>query len=136
MKKTNLSTRFTLYTELLFTLLPIIIIAIVRVIQKDFISIFMSIEWSIIALILFGLSIVKFSAGISKSKKKFSWQFVGFILSLIIVLGLIPTSIIIVIKITRPFYDFWLNIYQLILFILSIVCFFIPGAVGQELLDE
>jgi len=134
--KIDKTIKYVLSTELLFTLLPIIIIGIVRSAQNDFDKIFFNTEWSIIALILFGQSIVKFSSGISKSNEKFRWQFVALIISLIIVFGLIPTSIILVINLTKATPVFWLYIVQILLFVASIVCFFIPGAIGQKLLDE
>lgn len=128
--------KYILTSEFLFTLLPIIILLIVRSYENDFSAIFYNTEWSIISLILFGQSVVKFSSGISNSKAKFRWQLVALVISIIIIFGLIPSSIILVINLSSKSCSFGMYIAQIILFVISCITFFIVGALGQKMLDE
>jgi hypothetical protein len=134
--KIEKTVKYLLTSEFLFTLLPIVILIIVRSYQCDFKGIFYNTEWSIISIILFGQSVVKFSSGISNSNKKIKWQLVALIISLIIIFGLIPSVIILVLNLTSNSLSLGTYITQSILFILSSLTFFIIGTIGQKLLDE
>ena len=68
--KVDKTIKYILSSEFLFTLLPIVILVMVRLFQNDFNSIFYNTEWSVIAIILFGQSVVKFSSGISNTNEK------------------------------------------------------------------
>jgi hypothetical protein len=134
--KIDKTIKYILTSEFLFTLLPIIILLIVRSYESNFLAIFYNTEWSIIALILFGQSIVKFSSGISNSKEKFRWQLVALVISIIIIFGLIPSAIILVLNLSSKTLSNGTYIAQIILFIISGLTFFIVGALGQKMLDE
>jgi len=134
--KIDKTIKYILTSEFLFTLLPIIILLIARSYESNFSAIFYNTEWSIIALILFGQSIVKFSSGISNSKEKFRWQLVALVISIIIIFGLIPSAIILVLNLSSKTLSYGTYIAQIILFIISSLTFFIVGALGQKMLDE
>jgi hypothetical protein len=134
--KLDKTIKYILTSELLFTLLPIIILLIVRSYENNLSAIFYNTEWSIISLILFGQTIVKFSSGISNSNEKVRWQLVALVISLIIIFGLIPSSIILVINLLSETLSFSMYIAQIILFLISCITFFIVGAIGQKMLDE
>lgn len=127
---------YVLISEMLFTVLPLIVISIVRSYQCKFELIFYNTEWAMMSIILFGQSIVKFSSGIANSSLKFRWQLVSMIISLIIIFGLIPSIIILIISLLNDEKMFWLHFAQITLFILSIITFFIIGYLGQKLIDE
>lgn len=128
--------KYILTSEFLFTLLPIIILFIVRSYNNNLIGLFYNTEWSVISLILYGQSIVKFSSGISNSNSKFRWQSVALVISIIIIFGLIPSSIILVINLLNDSKCLGMYITQILLFILSCFTFFIVGALGQKMLEE
>src|SRR5690606_24567281 len=113
--KIDRTIKYVLSSELIFTLLPIIILLIVRSYENDYSKIFYNSEWSIISIILFGQSIVKFSSGIANSKETFRWQLVALVISLIIVFGLIPASIILVLNLTCSNISLGMAILQLIM---------------------
>jgi len=127
---------YVLISEMLFTVLPLIVISIVRSYQCKFELIFYNTEWAMMSIILFGQSIVKFSSGIANSSLKFRWQLVSMIISLIIIFGLIPSIIILIISLLNDEKMFGLHFAQITLFILSIITFFIVGYLGQKLIDE
>lgn len=134
--KIDKTIKYILTSEFLFTLLPIIILLIVRSYESNFKAIFFNTEWSIIALILFGQSIVKFSSGISNSQAKFRWQLVALVISLIIIFGLIPSAIILVLNLSSKTLSNGTYIVQFVLFIISSITFFMVGAIGQKMLEE
>lgn len=127
---------YILISELLFTILPILIVLIVRSYESKFELIFYNTEWSIMAIILYGQSIVKFSSGIANSKAIFRWQLVSLIISIIIVFGLIPSIIILVINLLNTQQLFTTYLLQIILFVLGVFCYFIIGYLGQKMLNE
>jgi len=134
--KVDKTIKYILSSEFLFTLLPIVILVIVRLFQNDFKAIFFNTEWSIISIILFGQSVVKFSSGISNTNTKVRWQFVALIISLIIIFGLIPSVIILILNLINTEVHFGMYITQFVIFIISSFVFFIVGALGQKMLDE
>lgn len=127
---------YILISELLFTLLPILVIMIVRGYETKYELIFYNTEWSIMAIILFGQSIVKFSSGISNSQRKFRWQLVSLIISVIIIFGLIPSIIILVINLLDSEQNFGTHLIQLTLFGISVLGYFLIGYLGQKMLEE
>lgn len=127
---------YVLISEMLFTVLPLLVISIVRSYQSKFELIFYNTEWAMISIILFGQSIVKFSSGIANSSLKFRWQLVSMIISLIIIFGLIPSIIVLIINLINNEMILGIHIAQIILFILSMITFFIVGYLGQKLIEE
>lgn len=127
---------YSLLSELLFTILPLIIVIIVRGYESKYELIFYNTEWSIMAIILYGQSIVKFSSGISNSNRTFRWQLVSLIISLIIIFGLVPSIIIMVINLTNETKFLSMYIAQMFLCILSFFAYFVVGYLGQKLLEE
>ena len=134
--KVDKTITYILSSEFLFTLLPIVILVMVRLFQNDFQSIFYNTEWTVIAIILFGQSVVKFSSGISNTNEQVRWQFVALIISLIIIFGLVPSVIILILNLINTEIHFGMYIAQFIIFLISCFVFFIVGSIGQKMLDE
>lgn len=127
---------YVLISELVFTILPIIVILFIRSYQGKFEELYYNTEWGIMAIILFGQSLVKFASGISNSKESFRWQLVSLIISLIIVFGLVPSVVLLIINLLDTNQSFWTHFAQMIWFVLSGICFFFIGYIGQKMLDE
>lgn len=127
---------YVLTSEIVFTILPLLVIAIVRSYQNRPEEIFYNTEWIMMAIILFGQSIVKFSTGISNSKKKFRWQLVSLIITAIITFGLIPSIVLLSINLLNDSKNMILHIFQLVLLLISIGCFYVIGYIGQKLIDD
>jgi hypothetical protein len=127
---------YVLASEILFTILPLLILLIVRSYENKLELIFFNTEWSIMAIILFGQSIVKFSSGISNSNLKIRWQLVSLIISIIIIFGLIPSIVILIINLLAKENLYSMYFLQIIMFLLSICTFFIIGYLGQKMLEE
>ncbi len=99
---------YILVSELLFTVLPVLIVMIVRSYESKYELIFYNTEWSIMAIILYG----------------------------IIIFGLIPSIIILVINLLDPGLHFGTYLTQIILFTVSVFCYFLIGYLGQKMLEE
>ncbi len=127
---------YVLVSEIIFTILPLVVIAIIRSYQDQAEQIFYNTEWIMMAIILFGQSIVKFSSGISNSKRTFRWQLVALIITVIISFGLIPSIIILIINLLAKELNFFLYLFQIILLLISIITFLIIGYLGQKLMEE
>jgi len=134
--KDETKAKFVIISEILFTLLPIVIILMIFIIQSNLIKILKSPDLSFAAIVLFGQTIVRLASGIAKNKKSKSWQAISFIMSLIIIFGLIPASLFLVIIYLNIYDNLVLYIFQLIIFVVSIVSYIIFGTLGQVLLDE
>ncbi len=134
--KIDRTIKYVLSSELIFTLLPLIIILIVRSYEMEFSQIFYNTEWSIISIILFGQSIVKFSSGIANSKETFRWQLVALVISVIIVFGLVPASIILALNLTSYRIALGMAILQIIIFLISVLTYYFIGSIGQKMLEE
>lgn len=135
MKKEKES-KLVILSEVLFVLLPIFVIGLVLFFIESDKNIFISYEWSFASIILFGQSIVKFSSGISTFKTEKRWQFISLILSAIIVFGLIPSVLVLVLLLVNKTQNLLIYIIQMVLFILSIIVYFIFGTIGQIYLDN
>ena len=133
--KIEKNSKIVIASEILFILLPIFILLIYLIINDKVSSIFYSYDLSFATIILFGQTIVKMASGISNREKRFVWQYISLIFTLIIVLGLIP-SILILIFLLIGYKIFCLYIAQLILLIISLIIYFIFGTIGQMFLDE
>jgi hypothetical protein len=58
------------------------------------------------------------------------------VISIIIIFGLIPSSIILVINLSSKTMSLWTYVAQFSLFVISCITFFFVGAIGQMMLDE
>jgi len=123
-------------SEILFIILPLIIIVIYLFIQKSTISIFYKSDWTFASIVLFGQSIIKFTSGLIKSNMKFHWQKVALILSFLIVIGLIPATIVLILILGSPSISLRLVVLQMVVFIVSVLVYFFIGSTGQLYLDK
>ena len=134
--KDETASKLVVLSEILFVILPIIVIALLYISTSKFSSLFRSHEWTFASIIMFGQSIVKFSSGISNFESRKRWELVSIILALIIVIGLVPSIIILVVLLTQQTSHWCIYLIQYILFLLSIFIYFNIGSVGQMFLDN
>ncbi len=131
----NNKSKYVIISEILFILLPIIIIIVFNLLTENRFNIFHRSEWIFAAIVFWGQSIVKFISGLIKSQKKFKWQNIGFIITLIIILGLIPSTIILllILQLDKP--NTLLSIIQFIIFLISIIVYYCFGIISQNYTD-
>ena len=118
--------------ELLFALLPLIVITLVLSFkEKSVFEVLASPEWSFGSAILYGQTLMKFVSGLARSPKP-SWQRVSLAVAALFVLTIVPTLVIlamIIISAEHP--QRWLVICQVVMFVLSMIVFFVFGTIGH-----
>ena len=125
-----------LIAEILFVFLPLLVLAIVFVVRgTTLLALFSSPEWSFATAILFGQAIVKLVAGVTH-KGASVWQPVAFIVTAMIVLGLVPSLVILALILTATNLSIPLVAIQMVLFVLAIIVFFAFGGYGLLLLES
>jgi hypothetical protein len=128
--------RAAIISEMLFVVLPILIILALHGIRNEWDGLLVSPEWSFATIVLFGQAIVKFAAGICKGTKKFRWQLISLINALVIVLGLIPAVLLLVFLNVLDTAPTWAYVAQMVLLVLGGFTFLTIGTIGQMLVDQ
>ncbi|MCR4536599.1 hypothetical protein [Shewanella xiamenensis] len=133
--KSNQDAWLILLSEYLFIFIPFLVIGIVKIYKSDFSTFFQAADWSFAASILFGQVIVKLVSG-SVIHKKSKWQRVVVLLSFILVLGLVPSLIVLALILIDGGTSSFLIIMQLVLFTLASSVFFFVGSAAHTMIDE
>lgn len=136
MMNEEFQSKLAVCSEILFILLPLIIICFFLFLQNRTDEILFQSDWTFATIIFFGQSIVKFISGLLKSKREFKWQMISIIISSIIVLGLIPSTVILIQLLSTSTPNIKLIIIQYAFLILSIGVYYYFGTAGQSYLDE
>ena len=122
--------------EFLFILLPFIVSAIVFSYKGDYSKLLRIPEWSLAASVLIGQSLVKFISGMlaNRDSYKAHWERVALAVSFLIVLGLVPSLIILCLVLLDGLASTGLMISQVFIFALAVAAFFAFGAGGEALM--
>ncbi|WP_106590285.1 hypothetical protein [Marinobacterium halophilum] len=133
--KSNQDAWSILLSEYLFIFLPFLVIGIIKIYKSDFSTFFQAADWSFASSILFGQVIVKLVSG-SVIHKNAKWQRVVVLLSLILVVGLVPSLVVLALILIDGGVSEFLVDMQLILFGLASIAFFFVGSAAQTMIDE
>jgi hypothetical protein len=115
-------------TELVFVLLPFIVIGIVFAHLDQFRSIFFIPEWSIVSAVIIGQSIVKIaSSSVGRANVEKEW--IILVMASLLVGLLIPILIVLTIALTSPKISNTLATAQGIFFVVSCVIFWLASAI-------
>jgi hypothetical protein len=120
-----------LIAEFLFVLLPLLVVAIARLVEAEPSKILVAPEWAFGAAVLFGLTVVKFVMGFASREHIFNWQMVGLFTAALLVFGLVPSLIVLSSLLLHSDASVWLGVSQIILFVLGGGCFMTLGTLGQ-----
>lgn len=117
--------------ELMFALLPLLVITIVMSFRNEGWRALTSAEWSFGSAILCGQALVKFVTGLASGSKP-RWQRVSFAVAALFVFGVVPALVVLALMIvsegnTPP----WLVRMQIVVFVASMIEFFIFGTLGH-----
>lgn len=129
-KKINYSDYYVL-TEILFIIIPIIVLAIIEASKGSILSIFDKGDISFCSVLLCGQLIIKLVSTLLKKTKKVHWQFVAFELALLICIGLIP-SLLFYVLMQGTNVRLWVKISQVIWLFVLIFVYFELGGYAQE----
>lgn len=135
-KEISYNAKLTIFSELIFTILPVVALLIIFFQKGSISKIFYTSDLSFASIVLIGQTIVKITAGLSKTKVKKRYQLVSLIISSLIVFGLLPSIAIMMIINLSDNVNYFFYIFQTLLFIGSIFLYCILGTLGQIYLDE
>jgi hypothetical protein len=93
---------YSVLAEILFVMLPIIVLFLVKLKAGTIAELLTISDWAFGTVVLFGQSIVKFASGLVRTQKRSRWQFVAFVISALIVFGVVPACTIIVLPQSDP----------------------------------
>lgn len=122
--------------EFLFILLPFVVSGIVFSHKGDYSKLLRMPEWSLAASVLIGQSLVKFISGMLANRTVYTarWERVAFAISFLIVIGLVPSLIILALVLLEGAESLGLTIAQGVIFGVGVLAFFAFGAGGEALI--
>ena len=128
---------YIVVSEILFALLPIIVIFSIMIVTSDnILLIFTKSDISFISVFFFGQALVKLFSGISNSKTRMKWQIVMLFASIIFVLGVVPSITWLCLIYLNLFKNILIYILQFVWFCFSLIIYFVMGKIGYMYLDE
>lgn len=130
------SAKLVIISEVIFTLMPVLVVLGIKLYKKEFNDILNITDWSFLTIIFMGQVLIKFITGISANKNNKETNLVMLITTIIIVFGLIPPIIILVMISLSSTVPLCLYILQSIYFVISVVVYFIIGSISQILIEN
>ena len=127
--------RFSI-SDLIFSLLPALILFITRLSTFKFDDLLTRSDWSYVALILFGQALIKFIYGVIENRSNKSSSTIVLIAVVIFCLGCIPTALILVLIEISTKTNFVLVVLQHIMLVLAMIIYFIFNSIGQILCEN
>ena len=112
--------------ELSFILLPFLVMTLIYTDKNNLDRIFEEPSWSLTAAVLFGQSIIKMIHIVVKASMNgisIKHYNVGAFISLLILLGLVPSLVVLSLIYNHDIVPIWLIILQMIVFALSIISY-------------
>jgi hypothetical protein len=127
------SATYAMLGDLLFIILPLVVISIVDVsVGRSLFAIIESPELSFGSAVLYGQTIIKVVSGFAHTKPSGAEQPV-FIIALIIVFGLVPSLVVLALLLSVNPFPHRLQLAQAGIFLLAIITFFVFGVNGHAL---
>jgi len=123
-----------LAAEVVFTILPLLVVLMVLLHAQRATHFFAAPEWSFGAAILFGQALVKFVSGLSREGSAATGP-VALLVALLVVFGLVPSLFVLYMTLQvvvihgEP--GRWLQGFQVVLFVGAIAMYLILGTVGE-----
>jgi len=119
--------------ELLFSVVPLLILFLVHAYQQDLRNVWSSPEWALTAAVLFGQTVAKVTAGAISASHigRVSGERVTLAVVLVIVLGLIPSLAVLMLLYVTAAPPPWLVVAQFVMLVLSVPTYFVFGYFGD-----
>jgi hypothetical protein len=121
--------------ELSFIILPFLVMTLIYLDKNNLDRIFEEPSWSLTAAVLYGQSIIKMIHTVVKASMKgmaIKHYNVGALISLQILLGLVPSLVILSLIYNHDVVPIWLIILQMIVFVLSIISYCLVSKLQVE----
>jgi pilus assembly protein TadC len=126
------SADYVIFTEILFILMPLIIVLLYELSRNNPLSIFDKADWSYCTILFSGQLIIKLvSVLLKKHNESFCWQFVALCLAIIIVIFLVP-AVIFICLMQEQNVKTWIKFAQIVWFCFAIFGYFQIAGYAQE----
>ena len=125
--------------ELAFLLGPFVVTGLAYLYKGDLRHMLYSPYWSIASCVLIGQALIRFITQLLRSESHdaaISWERVTLIFSLLIVLGLIPSMLVLLLVLITPQPSLFLGVAQLVLFVFAFSLYLVLGWTAQDMLSN
>lgn len=126
-----------LWSELLFVVLPFLVLALVSFHKESSPALFLlAPEWAFASTILFGQTIVKLVSAATEFFGNPITENIALIVTMLMVLGVVPSMVVLTMILLAASPPTWLGVAQVFLFIMSVGLFLLIGGVSQSKVTE
>jgi len=125
--------------ELAFLLGPFVVIGFAYLYKGDLRNALYSPYWSIASSVLIGQALVRFIIRLLQSNdfdSAISWERVTLIFSVLIVLGLIPSLVVLLLVLISPQPSLYLGVAQVVLFVFGFSLYLALGWTAQDMMSS
>jgi len=125
--------------ELAFLLVPFVVIGFAYLYKGDLRNVIYTPYWSIASSVLIGQALIRFIIRLLQSNvhdPAISWERVTVIFSVLIVLGLIPSLMVLLLVLISTQPSLYLGVAQLILFVFGCSLYLAFGWTGQDMVSN
>lgn len=125
--------------ELVFLLGPFLVIGFAYLYKGDLRNVLYTPYWSIASSVLIGQALIRFIIRLLQSSSHdptISWERVTLIFSVLIVLGLIPSLLVLLLVLISPQPSLELGVVQLILFVFGFSLYLAFGSTAQDMMSN
>ena len=129
---------YVVAAELAFLLAPFVVIAFAYLYKGDLRNVLYTPYWSLASSILIGQALIRFIARLLQSNAHdptISWERVTLIFSVLIVLGLVPSLVVLLLVLISTQPSAYLGIAQMVLFVVGFCLYLAFGWTGQEMVS-
>jgi len=124
--------------ELAFLLGPFVVIGLAYLYKGDLRNVLYTPYWSLASSVLIGQALIRFVIRLLQSNAHdpaISWEKVTLIFSLLIVLGLIPSVLVLLLVLISTQPSLYLGVAQLILFVFAFSLYLALGSTAQDMMS-
>ena len=122
-------------SDLIFSFSPIFFLTFIRIINHNFENIFKRSDWSFLAMVLFGQTIVKLVQGTLKAKnEKKQGNIILFIILLLLPGFVPPTLFLVLIELGKG--NVTVYIMQMIWIVIATICYFVIGTASNIIAEN
>lgn len=125
--------------ELAFLLVPFVVIGFAYLYKGDLRNVLYTPYWSIASSVLIGQALIRFIIRLLQSKTHdpaISWERVTVIFSILIVLGLIPSLLVLLLVLISTQPSLYLGVAQVVLFVFGFSLYLAFGWTGQDMVSN
>lgn len=123
-------------TDYFFILLPVVVVVLVRSFHGLLREVARGADLSFASSVLFGQTIARLVAGVVRAGYRGSWRVSSFLITAVLVLGLVPSVVMLVSALSAPAPSLLLEVLQVAWFVLGSAVYIWLAHLGETLVSE